>query len=1030
MGGNWQIRWNQRTGTPATLFGYKTEPVGVPYRPEKIARDFLKKNHKIFKMKPGLEDLTFRRSRESAGITHLDFRQTYKGIPVYMGEYSVHVGSDGRIWMANGNYYPDISVDTSPKLSSGEAEAIAFAKVGVTGELRANVQSELMVYPEEDRFYLAWRVIIPAYEPFGDWQVFVNAHTGEVLACQDILMRYVNGLGTVYPTDPGTSDVETVTIHRLKEPGYTLDGQYCKVVNFLEKWHDECGWSSAYEPDHTFLYDPDDWHFDEVNVYYHIDRFQHEYWRALGFDSLSWQIVAYAHWAPDSRYCTLDGYDNAFFSVHEGVAPEEKRWILGFGDGESRFRDFAKEDDAIYHEYTHAVCYDIGLRLKEETAEATAMHEGYADYFPCSYLNTPIHDDWLLNDRMRNTYGYTHLRHLDTLDTYFVYSNYNNVEYQCQGPPDDHLNPPGDEHSNGMIWSGTLWDLRQALGQQIADKLIFQGLLFVHGYPTFAMGRDGIMAADIYLYDGAHLSVIDQVFDAREIYGPEPVEMIVVPEDYSSIQAAINAASPGQMVFVRPGVYNESVTMKTGVDVYGASPDSTHINSYACGVKFSNVSDCILSGFSIKGWDAVACYYINASDNVAIQNNRLHNSVNGMFCYKSNLQIKANRLIGNQYGLYAYDSDPDLQHGFNDIAGNTYGVRCYKYSEPILGTDSGYGYNDLINTTYNIWAGSDCGDIYALWNYWGGSQPDKLRHDGGRSIFVDKWLDWDSLHPPLGKTIGQPPLSDVEQHNRRGVELMHTGKYGEALAEFQYVITNYSDLHEAILALDNLVQTYDLMGQPPAASPFLDQLAHQYPSKFLGGMAAAHKAELDADNGEVDRAIRAIKSLRRRFAGTNFSKDLLFKLGMIYEVFAKDTSKAVAAFTSFIKQYPNDEMTNFARMELAMLGESEEAPADGGSVMNFGLSESYPNPFNPSTHITFTLPRATHITLEIYNLLGQRVRTLVEGVKEAGPHAVVWDGRDEFGKTLPSGIYLYRLWAGQGKGQGDFVRVRKMVLVR
>ena len=54
----------------------------------------------------------------------------------------------------------------------------------------------------------------------------------------------------------------------------------------------------------------------------------------------------------------------------------------------------------------------------------------------------------------------------------------------------------------------------------------------------------------------------------------------------------------------------------------------------------------------------------------------------------------------------------------------------------------------------------------------------------------------------------------------------------------------------------------------------------------------------------------------------------------------------------------------------------------------------------------------------------------MEGVKDAGSHRVVWDGRDEFGKTLPSGVYLYRLRAVQGKGQEDFVRVRKLVLVR
>ncbi|RKY89829.1 hypothetical protein DRQ15_08705, partial [candidate division KSB1 bacterium] len=104
--------------------------------------------------------------------------------------------------------------------------------------------------------------------------------------------------------------------------------------------------------------------------------------------------------------------------------------------------------------------------------------------------------------------------------------------------------------------------------------------------------------------------------------------------------------------------------------------------------------------------------------------------------------------------------------------------------------------------------------------------------------------------------------------------------------------------------------------------------------------------------------------------------------------------------------------------------EPEISEGSGVESNVFSLSQNYPNPGNPSTTITFTLPQKAHVTLEIYNLLGQRVRTLVEGVKEAGSHSVVWDGRDEWGKIVPTGIYLYRLQSA------DFVRVKKMVLVR
>lgn len=88
------------------------------------------------------------------------------------------------------------------------------------------------------------------------------------------------------------------------------------------------------------------------------------------------------------------------------------------------------------------------------------------------------------------------------------------------------------------------------------------------------------------------------------------------------------------------------------------------------------------------------------------------------------------------------------------------------------------------------------------------------------------------------------------------------------------------------------------------------------------------------------------------------------------------------------------------------------------------LEQNYPNPFNPQTNIGFHLPAKALVRLDIFNLLGQRVRRLADGFMEPGFHAVLWDGRDDGGTDLPSGIYFYALNAGR-----DFATA-KMVLIR
>ena len=90
----------------------------------------------------------------------------------------------------------------------------------------------------------------------------------------------------------------------------------------------------------------------------------------------------------------------------------------------------------------------------------------------------------------------------------------------------------------------------------------------------------------------------------------------------------------------------------------------------------------------------------------------------------------------------------------------------------------------------------------------------------------------------------------------------------------------------------------------------------------------------------------------------------------------------------------------------------------------FSLSQNYPNPFNAETTITYDLPIGGKVNLSVYNINGQRVKTLVDLEKEAGSHSLIWDGKNNEGQDVASGIYLYRL-----KTDG-FVRIRRMVLIR
>ncbi|OGC89807.1 MAG: hypothetical protein A2W25_02890 [candidate division Zixibacteria bacterium RBG_16_53_22] len=90
----------------------------------------------------------------------------------------------------------------------------------------------------------------------------------------------------------------------------------------------------------------------------------------------------------------------------------------------------------------------------------------------------------------------------------------------------------------------------------------------------------------------------------------------------------------------------------------------------------------------------------------------------------------------------------------------------------------------------------------------------------------------------------------------------------------------------------------------------------------------------------------------------------------------------------------------------------------------FALMQNYPNPFNPETNIEFMLPKEQDVYLSVYNLLGQQVRTLVNARVEAGRHVAHWDGKNDNGTVVPSGVYFYRLYTP------EFSQTNKMVMVR
>jgi hypothetical protein len=163
--------------------------------------------------------------------------------------------------------------------------------------------------------------------------------------------------------------------------------------------------------------------------------------------------------------------------------------------------------------------------------------------------------------------------------------------------------------------------------------------------------------------------------------------------------------------------------------------------------------------------------------------------------------------------------------------------------------------------------------------------------------------------------------------------------------------------------------------------------------------------------GEVTPALKAEgMKMAFRFDGTNTRI-------LIYPPF-ENSEKSIRGFSGEFLEVKG----NLVSAELATV---EGVPVKLNlTPAKFALAQNFPNPFNLATQVEFSLPAPSQVKLEIYNVMGQLVRTLVDRQLPAGYHKVIWDGRNDAGVATASGVFFYKLRAG------DLTETKKMMMLK
>ncbi len=469
-----------------------------------VAESFLAANRKQMGFESDLSSAGFWYEKKSRGITFETFQQEIDGIPIFRGDITITVNRENRVsFLRNNTREIDHVSSRSAGLSQETARQIAVEYINPTAAISWEAEPILNYLVQDKTAYLTWVIEFETSDPLGDWRLFVDVVTGEVLALENRIV-FDNGSGMIWDPDPlssayaeygdpGFSDNNDGDTDQLNGERFTadlLDITYSGGVYQLLGPHvSVVDWDSPTVPVVTsdtpegFVYTRTESGFEDVLVYYFIDMTQ-RYIQSIGFDNVNNE-------SQTSDPHGAGGADNSYYVPGSDA--------IAWGEGGV---DDAEDADVILHEYGHAIQHDQvpGWGGGDEGS----MGEGFGDYWAGSHSLTisDHHSNWVFNWDGHNPFWSGRI-----LDANYHY-------------PEDNS---GGVHNAGQLWSAGLWDCHTdpGISRENMDALVLQNHFMIGSSATMADAAAAIIQADIDLFGAEHYNLLVQHLGDRGFINPD-----------------------------------------------------------------------------------------------------------------------------------------------------------------------------------------------------------------------------------------------------------------------------------------------------------------------------------------------------------------------------------------------------------------------------------------------------------------------------------------------------------------------------
>jgi len=456
-------------------------------------------------------------------------------------------------------------------------------------------------------------------------------------------------------------------------------------------------------------------------------------------------------------------------------------------------------------------------------------------------------------------------------------------------------------------------------------------------------------------------------------------------------------------------------------------------------------------------------------DNSVISDCKMHDNDFGILIYYSSPLIKGNAIYNNWRGIGCADySSPSLgnadYYGKNHIYDNNVGVFAYGYSNPFLGryscTIQG-GFNSIEGNTYKDVNLNTYSSSIAENNWWGISNPQSYQFYVGTGCRFD-YNPWLTDEPDLkisternqspeeklfDKAVSENIIESTEVTDDFNISsfdpkwsiqwqllyarnLIEAKKYKPAQKICKDILTNYPDSTSSYYALDLLWKASRKNRDNDSLVYFINNLSTSNHNKYLAGAA-----ELIALGYEKTNRIKNSNKLLKKHIGEPIVEFILFHKFLYYLNEENNIDHAREIANELLSLFPESESTSdaFKLLDETYIPKSIASSGNTNDVdkpSKFELLGNYPNPFNPSTNIRFAVPFSSGIEITIYDLMGNTIKNVFSGNLNTGYHTILWDGTNNNGFKVSSGLYLYRFKAKANETNQSFEASSKLLLIK